>query len=68
LQKKKDGKQISDRLLGVNSDNKQIFTGTGKYGPYVKIETDDSKKWRYCKLIEMTVENVDIEPVGLKAL
>jgi DNA topoisomerase-1 len=58
---KKDGNQISDRLLGVDTNNKKIYTGTGKYGPYVKIETDDSKKWRYYKLTEMTIENVDIE-------
>ena len=61
ITEKKDGNQVSDRLLGVDSNNKKIYTGTGKYGPYVKIETDDSKKWRYCKLTEMTIENVDIE-------
>jgi topoisomerase IA-like protein len=35
---KKLGGDISDRLLGINSENKKIYSGTGKYGPYIKIE------------------------------
>jgi DNA topoisomerase-1 len=58
---KKLGGDVSDRLLGADSDNKKIYTGTGKYGPYIKIETDDSKKWKYTKLIEMSPDDATLE-------
>jgi len=58
---KKMGGDISDRFIGDDSNNKKIYAGTGKYGPYIKIELDDSKKWKYVKLTEMTVEDVTLE-------
>ena len=54
-------KKSDDRLLGVNSDNKKIYTGIGKFGPYIKIETDCSKKWRFTKLTDITIEDVTLE-------
>ena len=61
ITEKKNGNDINDRLLGVDSENKKIYAGTGKYGPYIKVETDDSKKWKFTKLTEMTVEDVTLE-------
>ena len=58
---KKTGGDVSDRLLGVDSDNKQIFAGTGKFGPYIKIEESSSKKWRFVKLSEISIEEVSLE-------
>ena len=58
---KKNGSDVNDRLIGVNADNKKIYAGTGIYGPFIKIEDDTSKKWKYTKLTEMSVENVTLE-------
>ena len=36
----------SDKLLGENQNGLQVYTGSGKYGPYVKIQDEeDNKKW-----------------------
>ena len=58
---KKNGGDITDRLIGTNTDNKKIYSGTGIYGPFIKIEDDTSKKWKYVKLVEMSVEDVTLE-------
>lgn len=52
---KKIGGDISDRLLGLNSDDKKIYVGIGKYGPYIKLDT------KYTKLTGMDIENVTLE-------
>jgi DNA topoisomerase-1 len=63
---KKNGGDVMDRLLGINTENKKIYAGTGKYGPYIKIDTDDSKKCRYTKLTGMNVDDVTLEyAIGL---
>jgi DNA topoisomerase-1 len=53
----------TDRLVGTTESGQEIFTGTGKYGPYVKmnISDNDKIKWRYAKLKDMTIENVSLE-------
>jgi DNA topoisomerase-1 len=56
---KQTGGNVADRLLGKNSEDMEIYTGTGKFGPYVKIE--ESGKFRYAKLIESSVDNVTLE-------
>jgi DNA topoisomerase-1 len=56
---KKTGGNVADRLLGKNSEDMEIYTGTGKFGPYVKIE--EMGKFRYAKLIESSVDNVTLE-------
>ena len=38
----------------------EIYVGTGKYGPYVKIQ-DDNNKWKYA-----SIKNVDINDVTLE--
>lgn len=58
---KKMGGDVSDRFIGNDLNNKKIYAGTGKYGPYIKIEVDDSKKWKYTKLTDMSVEEVTLE-------
>lgn len=57
---KQAGGNIADKLLGKNIDGAEIYTGTGKFGPYVKIEESDGK-WKYAKLIESTVDKVTLE-------
>jgi DNA topoisomerase-1 len=53
----------TDRLVGTTESGQEIFTGTGKYGPYVKmnISDNDKIKWRYAKLKDMTIDNVSLE-------
>jgi DNA topoisomerase-1 len=53
----------TDRLVGTTESGQDIFTGTGKYGPYVKmnISDNDKIKWRYAKLKDMTIDNVSLE-------
>lgn len=48
----KSGIAASDKLLGTNSEGLEIYTGSGKYGPYVKIK--DGSKWRYAPIKETT--------------
>jgi len=51
----------TDKLLGTSANNKKIYAGTGKFGPYIKIEIDTSKKWRFVKLVDFTIETVSLE-------
>ena len=53
----------TDRLVGTTESGQEIFTGTGKYGPYVKmnISDNDKIKWRYAKLKDMTIDKVSLE-------
>ena len=52
---KKEGGDVTDRLLGLNSDNKKIYAGSGKYGPYIKMDS------KYTKLTGMNIEEVTLE-------
>ena len=45
LQSEKDN--TKSKLLGITNDGKEIYTGTGKFGPYVKMLENDNKKWKY---------------------
>ena len=53
----------SDVLLGKHPDSGlEIFTGSSKYGPYVKILEDvESKKWKYAPLKDKKPEDLTIE-------
>jgi DNA topoisomerase-1 len=57
----KDKKQkigsSTDTLLGTDSNGLEIYTGTGKYGPYVKIMDDD--KWKYASVKDK--KNITLE-------
>lgn len=53
----------TDRLVGTTETGQEIFTGTGKYGPYVKmnISDNDKIKWRYAKLKDISTDTVSLE-------
>lgn len=55
----KSGVAASDKLLGNNSEGLEIYSGSGKYGPYVKIK--DGNKWRYAPIKDTT------NPITLEA-
>jgi DNA topoisomerase-1 len=61
---KQVGGNVADRLLGTNETGCEIYAGTGKYGPYVKIEladNSDKSKYRYAKLKEISVDQVTLD-------
>ena len=35
---------VSDKVLGENIDGKKLFLKTGRYGPYLEIESEDNTK------------------------
>jgi DNA topoisomerase-1 len=52
----------SDKLLGENQNGLQVYTGSGKYGPYVKIQDEeDNKKWKYAPLKDKNTNDVSLE-------
>jgi DNA topoisomerase-1 len=52
----------SDKLLGENQNGLQVYTGVGKYGPYVKIQdNEDNKKWKYAPLKDIDINEVSLE-------
>ena len=52
----------SDKLLGENQTGLQVYTGSGKYGPYVKIQDEeDNKKWKYAPLKDIDINKVTLE-------
>jgi DNA topoisomerase-1 len=56
------GGNVADKLLGTDKDGCQVYTGTGKYGPYVKIEVNDNKnKYRFAKLKEISIDKVTLD-------
>jgi len=72
--KKKELSQ--DKLLGKSKDGLEIYSGSGKYGPYVKIQSSkNSDKWRFAsappditleeakKLLEFPIE---LGKIGMK--
>jgi DNA topoisomerase-1 len=58
------GGNVADKLLGTDKDGCQVYTGTGKYGPYVKIELNDNNnknKYRFAKLKEISIDKVTLD-------
>jgi DNA topoisomerase-1 len=56
---KQSNKDNKDKLLGVDN-GLEIYSGVGKYGPYVKIQDKpDSTKWRYASApsLDITFED-----------
>jgi DNA topoisomerase-1 len=53
----------TDKLLGENDNKLLVYSGTGKYGPYVKMELEDKKGWKYSSLkeTEFTPETIELE-------
>ncbi len=61
---KQAGGNVADRLLGTDESGCEVYAGTGKYGPYVKIEASDNNdksKFRFAKLKEIPVEKVTLD-------
>jgi len=50
----------ADKLLGIDEETGlEIYTGEGKYGPYVKrLEHEESTKWKYASIKN---DDVDLE-------
>ena len=52
---------VTDTLLGTHN-GLDIYTGTGKYGPYVKIQDSDNEgKWKYAPLKDVDIDSVTME-------
>lgn len=49
----------NDKLLGKNSEGIEVYTGSGKYGPYVKVMEEG--KWKYAPLKDVSIEKVTLE-------
>lgn len=61
---KQSGGNVADRLLGTDESGCEVYAGTGKYGPYVKIEASDNNdksKYRFAKLKEVPVDKVTLD-------
>ena len=54
---KQAGGNVADRLLGTDESGREVYAGTGKYGPYVKIEAADNND----KLKEISVDKVTLD-------
>jgi len=52
----------TDKLLGTNGSGLEVYTGSGKYGPYVKIQDEDNtSKWKYAPLKDIEIDDVTLE-------
>ena len=61
---KQAGGNVADKLLGTDKNGCEVYTGTGKYGPYVKIEVNDNNekcKYRFAKLKEISTDKVTLD-------
>jgi DNA topoisomerase-1 len=50
----------TDKLLGTSSSGLEVYAGSGKYGPYVKIKDDDDKL-KYAPLKDIKLDDVTID-------
>ena len=48
-----DNLSNTDKMLGKDSQGREIFQGEGKYGPYVKVMEND--KWKFASLKEESI-------------
>jgi DNA topoisomerase-1 len=60
LNKKIKDNSSKDKLLGKNSEGKEIYYGEGKFGPYVKIQTTDNK-WKYASVKDISSDDITLE-------
>jgi DNA topoisomerase-1 len=52
----------TDKLLGTNDAGLEIYVGSGKYGPYVKIKDEDNTdKWKYAPIKDIKLDDITIE-------
>jgi DNA topoisomerase-1 len=65
----KDKKQkigsSTDKLLGTTSSGLEVYAGSAKYGPYVKIQDENysgtKDKWKYAPLKEIKLDDVTLD-------
>ena len=51
----------TDKLLGTNELGLEIYSGSGKYGPYVKIQDEENKaKWKYAPLKDIKLDDITL--------
>jgi DNA topoisomerase-1 len=53
---KKDLGNSTDKLFGITKDGREIYIGSGKFGPYVKMLEDD--KWKHASIKEIKELNI----------
>lgn len=52
----------TDKLLGTNNAGLEVYAGSGKYGPYVKIQDEDNTgKWKYAPLKDIGLDDVTLD-------
>ena len=57
---KKELGSSNDKLFGATKDGKEIYIGSGKFGPYLKI-LDEDEKWKYASIKDIDKKELDIE-------
>lgn len=51
----------TDILLGTNEAGLEIYSGSGKYGPYVKIQDEENEgKWKYAPLNDIKLDDITL--------
>ena len=46
-----------DKLIGVDTENRELFVGSGKYGPYIKIIEDNKPKYFSIDSVDISLED-----------
>jgi len=49
-----------NKLLGITEENKEIYMGTGKFGPYIKIFDDNLNKWIFTSIKDIPVNQLTL--------
>ena len=50
----------NDKLFGTSADGREIYIGSGKFGPYIKILDLDTEKWKYASIKDIDKKELDI--------
>jgi len=56
---KKELGSSNDKLFGTTEEGIEIYIGSGKFGPYVKIL--DGDKWKYASIKDINMKELDVE-------
>jgi DNA topoisomerase-1 len=51
---------VTDKLLGTNNNGLEIYSGSGKYGPYVKIQEQEGK-WKYASVKDIGLDDITLD-------
>jgi DNA topoisomerase-1 len=55
---KKDLGSSNDKLFGTTKDGREIYIGSGKFGPYIKVLDND--KWKYASIKDINKKELDM--------